>query len=209
MYANNRYLPWQYDEEFVGMLKHVTGFSVIDPLRLFTLWQFAKHGKLISSGSVAEVGVYKGGSLFFLSRVFDKETDIYGFDTFEGMPDQLHESDCHKKGDFSATSVGEVRDLIGRGYENVKLIRGLFPATSDAVGKKKFSFVHIDCDIYKSVMDCCEFFYERMTRSGIMLFDDYGFGTCKGAKLAVDEFFATKNETVIFLTTGQAVVIKK
>jgi 2-polyprenyl-3-methyl-5-hydroxy-6-metoxy-1,4-benzoquinol methylase len=41
-----------------------------------------------------------------------------------------------------------------------------------------------------------------------MLFDDYGFATCPGARLAVNEFFVDKPERIIELPTGQAFVIK-
>lgn len=41
-----------------------------------------------------------------------------------------------------------------------------------------------------------------------MVFDDYGFPTCPGARKAVDEFFADKRETPIVLPTGQAVAIR-
>jgi O-methyltransferase len=42
-----------------------------------------------------------------------------------------------------------------------------------------------------------------------MLFDDYGFYTCPGAKMAVDEFFADKSEMPIYLLGGQCFVIKQ
>jgi O-methyltransferase len=41
-----------------------------------------------------------------------------------------------------------------------------------------------------------------------MVFDDYGFPTCPGARKAVDEFFANKPETPIVLDTGQAIAIR-
>lgn len=41
-----------------------------------------------------------------------------------------------------------------------------------------------------------------------MLFDDYGFPTCPGARQAVDEFFDDKPETPLVLPTKQAIVNK-
>jgi hypothetical protein len=41
-----------------------------------------------------------------------------------------------------------------------------------------------------------------------MLFDDYGFPACPGARKAVDEFFRDRPEAPVVLATGQAVVIK-
>jgi O-methyltransferase len=47
-----------------------------------------------------------------------------------------------------------------------------------------------------------------MVTGGIMIFDDYGFLSCPGAKLAVDEYFADKPVYPCRLPTGQCFVIK-
>ena len=70
-----------------------------------------------------------------------------------------------------------------------------------------YCFVHVDADIYRSVCDCCAFFYPRLVQGGMMLFDDYGFATCPGVRKAVDEFFADKSHKPLYLPTGQALVI--
>ncbi len=63
--------------------------------------------------------------------------------------------------------------------------------------------------IYRSVRDCCEFFYPRMETGGVMLFDDYGKFTCLGAKLAVDEYFTDKPEKPYYLPSGQCFIHKQ
>ncbi len=42
-----------------------------------------------------------------------------------------------------------------------------------------------------------------------MLFDDYSFPTCPGARKAVDEFFSDKPEVPFDLPTGQCLVVRK
>lgn len=51
-------------------------------------------------------------------------------------------------------------------------------------------------------------FYTRLNPGGVLIFDDYGFPTCPGAKRAVDEFFAAVPEHSVYLPTGQAVVTR-
>jgi len=46
-------------------------------------------------------------------------------------------------------------------------------------------------------------------RDAVMLFDDYGFPTCPGARKAVDEFFSDKPEVPFYLPTGQCLVVRK
>ena len=41
-----------------------------------------------------------------------------------------------------------------------------------------------------------------------MIFDDYGFPSCPGARQAIDEYFMDKPEKPLILATGQAVVFK-
>lgn len=70
------------------------------------------------------------------------------------------------------------------------------------------SFAHIDVDLYASVLDCCRFIYPRLVRGGFMVFDDYGFPTCPGARKAVDDYFATAPSYPLVLPTGRALVFK-
>ncbi len=60
----------------------------------------------------------------------------------------------------------------------------------------------------KSVLDCCTFIYPRLTKGGFLIFDDYGFPTCTGARQAVDTYFADKQAVPLILSTGQAIVFK-
>lgn len=50
--------------------------------------------------------------------------------------------------------------------------------------------------------------WARMSPSGIIVFDDYGFLSCPGAKIAVDSFFEKERATRFHLLTGQAIVVK-
>lgn len=198
---------WDADEVFGALLKQIDGYSVVGRERCFILYQFVKHAIGIE-GDIAEVGVYKGGTARLIAKVTAETTKIvHLFDTFSGMPSADMTKDLHKEGDFSDAPLDEVKMYL-KDCSNVRFYPGLFPATSDAVSNLQFCLVHIDVDIYKSVADCCEFFYPRMVKGGIMVFDDYGFLSCPGAKMAVDEFFANKPEYPCYLPMGESFVIK-
>jgi O-methyltransferase len=66
----------------------------------------------------------------------------------------------------------------------------------------------VDADLYTSVRECCEFFWPRMVNGGVVVFDDYGFSNCPGAKKAIDEYFAKTTDKVVPLPTAQAFVVK-
>jgi O-methyltransferase len=42
-----------------------------------------------------------------------------------------------------------------------------------------------------------------------MVFDDYGFQSCPGARKAVDSFFSDKPEQPLILSNAQAIVIRQ
>ncbi len=129
------------------------------------------------------------------------------FDTFGGMPETDPEKDWHKKGDFQDTSAEAVISYV-RAEEFCSLRKGFIPETFRGLESAKIAFAHVDVDIYKSVYDCVSFIWPRLTLGGFIVFDDYGFATCPGARAAVDGFFATKASVPLCLSTGQAVVFK-
>jgi ubiquinone/menaquinone biosynthesis C-methylase UbiE/tetratricopeptide (TPR) repeat protein len=197
---------WERDPAFDAVMQQVP-YTLVDRQRCFMLYQYALQSIRLG-GHVAEVGVYKGGTAKLLATVLEgSQKMLHLFDTFEGMPETDAVKDMHHRGDFADTSLASVQQLIGRN-ELVRFYPGFFPATAGPIEGLRFALVHIDVDIYRSVLDCSEFFYERMTGGGMMVYDDYGFESCPGAKQAVDEFFADKPERPWYLPTGQCVITK-
>ncbi len=96
---------------------------------------------------------------------------------------------------------------------SAKLIREatkkpLHLGTATPVSGKRFSFVHLDVDIYESTLACLTFFYPRMTKGGCIISHDYPLGS-DGVRRAFDEFFSDKPEIIIEpFATDQALVVK-
>lgn len=190
---------------FNVLYKQVGKHSLLTKDRMFMLYQLVKHGNNLD-GDMAEVGVCRGGSAKLISKTALNK-NIYLFDTFLGTPPIGTEIDLHKARDFGDISFPSVQSFLSD-CPNITFCQGIFPKSAEIVKGKKFSLVHIDVDIYRSVKDCLEFFYNRMVKSGIIVIDDYGFWACPGAKRAVSEFFLYKNERPIITTKIQCAVIK-
>jgi O-methyltransferase len=196
-----------YTEEFLQLLKEASGHTLVDPARCHIIYQAIKHIQWLA-GEMAEVGVYKGGTARIMGRTSKQfEKNLYLFDTFKGMPTVDNSKDLHKEGDFKDTDMNSVARYLAD-CKNVHIYEGLFPETGKAIADKKFCLVHIDADIYRSIKESSEFFYPRMVEGGIIIYDDYGAPSCPGAKIAVDEFYKDKQESLLYLPTGQCVVIK-
>ena len=132
---------------------------------------------------------------------------LYLFDTFQGMPGTDSRRDLHREGDFGDTSAEAVRGYIG-GDEFCILRQGLIPDTFKGLESATIAFAHVDLDIYRSILDCLNFVWPRLAFGGFIVFDDYGFSSCPGARAAVDEFFLARACVPLCLPTGQAVVFK-
>jgi hypothetical protein len=170
---------------------------------------FSKLKPLVDhvDGIVAEVGVYKGGSLKVLAKLFD-DVAVLGFDTFEGLPEeQWVESEIHEIGDFHDTTLEDVQEFL-RDCTNVVLTKGIFPDSAKGLEDYKFKLVHIDTDFYLSVKLSLEWFWPRMVSGGIIVLDDYRWGNCPGVEQALEEFSMEQGIWIASFAKYQAHIFK-
>ena len=155
-------------------------------------------------GDLAEVGVFQGGTAKMIKDIIP-DKPLYLFDTFCGLPDTLIPEDIKHKQYVGGCATDEsfVTDLL-KDYSNVKIVKGIFPQTSDIIKDKRFSFVHLDTDIYKSTMDGLEFFFPRMNKDGIILIHDYPHHP--GVMKATDEFLKDKKVDLVQSGIRQLIV---
>lgn len=215
-YGYRVFSPWfdtSRESEFARILSLVrsAGRLTVSPDRCYFLYQFCRHCSYLC-GEMAECGVYTGGTaqlLAIVMREYACKPRLHLFDTFSGMPDTaIPDRDSNSPGDYSFP-LDRVRERL-KEFTFLEFHPGLMPETFAEVGTNTiFSFVHVDADIYPSVLDCCKWFWPRLHSGGMMIFDDYGmFGYRYAARAAVDEYFSSIREKPIALPTGQAIVIK-
>lgn len=159
-------------------------------------------------GAVADCGVYLGGSTIGMGlymREHKIQKDIYGFDSFEGFDPKsaardmqlggVENEDRHLHG-FSATSIDHVNAKVrSYGLHNVHMVKGYFQDSFPTIAPElRFSFVHLDVNLYDSYKECLQFFYPRMVAGGILLLDEYNDPPWPGCNKAVDEFLTGKPE---------------
>jgi len=207
------YSPW-FEDWFQQIYNKFRDHTLLEEHRCYIIYQFCRYC-LHLEGDFAECGVYKGGSAFLIadtlmkSSVYNKQVHL--FDTFTGMPEMTKQdpaSNAVWEGRFGDTSATAVREYLHR-FPSVVIHPGLIPETLQAAKDKQFAFVHIDVDLYQTHLDCCSFFYNRMVKGGVLIFDDYGRSFFRtSARQAVDEFFKGKLENPIALHTGQGIVFK-
>lgn len=176
--------------------------------RKYTLNQLLKL-TLHLEGDVVECGVYKGASAFIMCQAHrDTGRIVHLFDSFEGLsaPGRC-DGDYWAQGAL-AMSEQMLRESLAE-FTNYHVYKGWIPERFCEMTNDKLSFLHIDVDLYQPTLASLEFFYGRMVTGAVLLFDDYGFSTCPGAKRAVDEFFLGRPEQIVMLPTGQAFTVKQ
>lgn len=203
--------PWLGDREFRQLYGQVRNHSLVSADRCWVLYTLARQA-LAVPGEFWECGVYKGGTAAMLARVMERGAapaarTLRLFDTFGGMPETRGDKDWHRAGDFSDTSLEQVKNLVKAG-ERADYRVGTIPQTFADLEGAVIALAHVDVDVYQSVLDACRFIYPRLAPGGFMVVDDYGFVTCPGARAAVDEYFRALEARPLVLPTGQAVVFK-
>lgn len=206
------YAPWfvtTNDEPFsVAYRTAVSGGPMLVTAdRCYVLHGFAQRPVV---GDVAEAGVFTGGTAHLLAATIAGDQTLHLFDSFAGMPDSAEpERDFYGPGDFGETSLAAVQARLAA-YPNVRFHPGFVPGTfAELDPQTRFALVHVDLDIYPSVLAACVGLWPLVVRGGVMVFDDYGFRNLRhAARPAVDEYFADKPDKPIVLASGQAFVIK-
>lgn len=202
-------IVYYYEKDKVGAMKLVKEVKnevkmLLSDNESYTIYRTVKNIAKID-GDIAEIGCYKGSSSKLICEA-KAGKNFYIFDTFSGLP-KLSNNDNYRlinKGDYSAT-LSEVKKYLSD-YSNVFLYKGKFPSTSSPIRNNKFSFVHLDADLYKPTLSGLIFFYPRMTPGGVFLIHDYT--TLSGVKKAVEKFFLDKKEAIIEIPGTQCLIVK-
>jgi len=201
--------PWLGHGEFASAYEGVKEKTLVSADRCYLLWKFAQHA-LSLDGAFIECGVYRGGTALMLARMLSgSDRKLWLFDSFEGLPNsQPDKGDHYERGAFGDTSVEGVAKLLKPFAGSIEIKKGWIPTSFQGAEELRFSLAHVDVDLYEPALECCRFIFPRLASGGVMIFDDYGFPSCRGERTAVDDYFAEQKRTVISLPTGQALVIK-
>ena len=202
-------LSFYKDKQVVDLIKEIkkeVDFAFY-PYEAFMIYSIVKTQTSLE-GDLAEVGVYQGGSAKLICET-KKEKKLYLFDTFTGLPD-VSDDDTHfgekhwYDNEFANTSVESIEKLLKK-YDNVNIVKGTFPESGKEIIDKKFCFVHLDVDLYRSTIDSLRFFFPKMIPGGIILIHDYH---SDGIQKAFREFKTENNIHIVELTGSQAMIIK-
>ena len=227
---NNFFFP-EASEFDLNLIKKVKDFTLTDYQSIFYLIQTIKHVKRKNVvGDFVECGVWRGGNLVVFSDLIDKlelNKKIYAFDTFSGMTDP-ESKDTDYAGKKAADHMAEqkktpneknnvhciaslyevqqnLNNLSSNSDRKIKYIEGPVEKTLNYEKNlpEKISILRLDTDWYSSTKKELEILYPRLVKGGVLIIDDYG--SWKGCKQAVDEFFENSNETFFQINKSRVI----
>lgn len=146
------------------------------------------------------MGVFRGNTINFIAKN-SPEKIIYGFDSFEWLPEHWQRDDTNSfvKGYFAINGLPAVEI-------NVQLIKGWFNNTlplfkENILHKLPIAFLHIDCDLYSSTKTVFDVLGDNIVPGTIIVFDElYNYpGFDKHEIKALYEFLETKNFSIEYL----------
>jgi O-methyltransferase len=203
------YSPWLGEPAFEAAYGATAGRTLVSRDRCYVLWRTLCQC-LGLEGDLIECGVFRGGTALLEATTMREAGGarrLHLVDSFAGMPGTTRDVDRFQEGDLGATSAEDVRRALG-GFPFARVHEGYIPAVMAEVDAERIAWAHIDVDIYAAIRDSLEFVYPRLVPGAMVVFDDYGFPSCPGARRAVDEFFAERPEVPLCLPTGQCLVVK-
>lgn len=164
-----------------------------------------------------ECGVFRGFTSLMLCEIaaalnpnFTGQ-NIHLVDSFEGLSkptthDMVNNEIAGGNTGHFATPVEHVQSVLSA-YPDIHIHKGWVPEVFAQLPESKWSFVHIDVDLYEPTLACLEYFFPRMAPGGVIINDDFDSPSFPGGGKSWREFCQTHGITYVALDTGQAVIL--
>jgi predicted O-methyltransferase YrrM len=205
--------PWRSAEFDRWFTPSVTDNTMLSRQKLYFLLRMVQQ-TLGVSGDVFEAGAGSGGSgrlMLDVLRSHGSAKALWLLDTFEGYQqvDPAKDGAHMQVNDCKCRSLEDVTRLLANDTNAVHLVKGLIPGTLAQVTAPAISFAHIDVNLHEPTKAALEFALERLSRGGVIVFDDYNWPATFGARQAIDEVCAHHRLPVISLPEStQAFIVK-
>lgn len=181
-------------------------------------------------GDLVDVGVWRGGSSMIMQYYKEKNKKVFLLDLFDHMNSVAiisNNNDLQYKGDQLVinyldivskyfkrpavkTSIKQVKqNFIDNDLplNNVEFIKGNLNDPLFEYHKiKNISLLRIDCDFYLPTLNVLKNLYSKVSKNGVIIFDDFNLPLLGERRAALD-FFQNKN--IDFISVGQSAYMIK
>ena len=159
------------------------------------------------AGDFVECGTLGGTGVKTVIDYFGREKfakTFWAYDTFDSNPTEVPQFPGQEAGLFERVQARFA------GYAQVKLVKGLLPASLEGRSPERIAYLHIDLNDAAYEIAVLDVLFERLVPGGLLILDDYEWaGGYRGQKTAQDPWFSARSYRVMPLPTGQGLVIKR
>ncbi|HET6184821.1 MAG TPA: TylF/MycF/NovP-related O-methyltransferase [Acetobacteraceae bacterium] len=179
------------------------------------LWAASQAAQ--TEGDFVECGVDTGMLSLAICDWLDFNTldrDFWLFDTFAGIPDeQMTEAERQGIGGWhNRNSYEECYELARANFApwpRCKLVRGTVPETLAAFpADRRVAYLSVDMNIVLPEIAALAFFWDRMSKGGVILLDDYGWSSHAAQRNAFDDFARAHGAAILSVPTGQGIIVR-
>jgi O-methyltransferase len=158
-------------------------------------------------GDFVECGVLFGTAVKTVVDFFGRDhfgKTFWAYDAFDTNPVAGHE--------FEGQGPGLYDKVKARfaGYQQVRLVQGLLPASLEGNSPAQIAYLHIDMNHAGYEIAVLDRLFDRVVPGGIVILDDYEWaGAYRSQKIAHEAWFDARQYRVFPLPTGQGLVLKR
>jgi hypothetical protein len=161
-----------------------------------------------------ECGVAEGCSAFFALRQIKNNKKVNGefsmhlYDSWDAMKkDLLVKSEFENIGRYESLDIDITKSNLSEFNNNVVYHKGYIPESlyKTPISPDFIVYLHIDLNSSIATKEALEFFFPKIIKGGLILFDDYGWAGYEDSEKIIDEFFSKKKGLLMNLPTGQAI----
>ena len=191
---------------FLEVYRRARPYTMTSAERMYALWEATRYIlRRNIPGALVECGVWRGGSAMIMGEVLrGSQRELWLYDTFAGMPApaaadrdfQGRPPDLDNELVRAAAGLDEVQQTLAF-YEPVIYVQGKVEETIPTRAPERVALLRLDTDWEASTRHELEHLYDRLSPGGVLLVDDYGHW--RGARRAVDEFFAARDDAPLLV----------
>jgi O-methyltransferase len=165
---------------------------------------------------LVECGVANGLTAFFALRELKGLQGLGKVDNFKihlydsWLPireDDLLSTEKGLAGGYDDINLDKTKNNLAEFSEDTAYYKGYIPEIfeSKPVSIDSVAYLHIDLNAAKPTQAALEYYYSKVMRGGVILFDDYGWDSYRETKEMIDNFFKDKPGMLMPLPTPQAI----
>ena len=166
------------------------------------------------SRNIVECGVCDGLTVFFAINKFNNSQNFKAFlyDSWSDMKAKYLITKSEKKeiGSYDYLDVNSTKKNLINYKKNLIFNKGYIPESfKTSLNPKTISWLHIDLNSSLPTEESLKFFFPRLEKNGVILFDDYGWKGYEDSRKIIEKFLKNKKGDFFHLPTGQAFFIKR